>query len=218
MASRPGGLLPRTPAGRWTLPAARPGEDGLVGEVLTRHEMLLDVIHLVRRLGWEDESPSQQRALMQVEVVHLGEGQALGTRHVTDAQLAEVLEQVAQRAFAWLVQRTPPGYRFSLDDGLRLNPVDDLTATQIAPEVLISAARARGIEVRRSMECLVTAHPYHADDGWIALHGPFRAAGPFATESEAVAAIVASHVELRNLLQANGATDIAASVERLVDV
>lgn len=210
--------LPHLVVGEWTLPAAKPGEDGVAGEVLTRHEMLLDVIHVVRSLGWEDESPSEKRDLTQVEVVHLGEGQALGTRHVADSQRAEVLEQVAQRAFAWLVQRTPPGYRFSLDDGLRLNPIDDLTATQIAPEALIAAARARGIEVTRSLEWLITAGTFHAEDGWVALHGPFRAAGPFPTESEAVAVIAAGRAKLRNLLQANGAADLEDAVDRLVEV
>ncbi|MBF6301629.1 hypothetical protein IU459_29425 [Nocardia amamiensis] len=194
-----------------------------MGRVLTRDEMLLDVIHIVRKRRWggQAETPAETRALMRAEVVYMPESLPVGTCTVPEPELVEVLETVAQRALDWLNDSSPAGYRFTMDDGLRLDPVMDLDSEHVAPEAVIAAARSRGLEIPPEIERLAAAHvvgPPHGEN-WRAVYNVASvAAGPFETEAAVTAAVRAGRNRLSEHLRSSGAPDLADTFTRWIEI
>ncbi|MGW4719740.1 hypothetical protein [Nocardia sp. NPDC004260] len=223
MTAGPPVPLSRWHVGRWTMPAAQRGRPGQVGRVLTRDEMLLDVIHIARKHRWggQAETPAETRALMRAEVVYMPESRPVGTCTVPEPELVEVLETVGQRALNWLNDSSPPGYRFTMDDGLRLDPVMDLDSEHVAPEAVIATARSRGIEIPSKIEQIAVAHvvgPPHGKN-WLAVYDvAFVAAGPFETEAAGTAAVRAGRNLLSKHLRSRGADDLADTSPRWIEV
>ncbi|MEV0081136.1 hypothetical protein AB0H58_32385 [Nocardia neocaledoniensis] len=216
--------------GRWTMPAAETDADAVIGRTLTPHELMLDIIHLVRRRGWNNsgqgtghgpggisETLLEIKDLMRVEVLYLGEGHPVGTGTVPDPELAETLERVGRRAFGWLADRAPAGYMFSLDGGLSLDPIPDVATDHVAPEAVVEAAADRGIEIPTELEMLATAHVNTGPWRALAKVG-FTAGGPYASAEEAIEAIEVGRRALCEHLRAHGATDLADTLPRWIDV
>ncbi|MDQ3153846.1 MAG: hypothetical protein M3R63_19755 [Actinomycetota bacterium] len=202
--------------GRWTMPAAVPGEPGTIGVVLTHDELLLDVIVLARHRGWRIDDAADVAALMDAEI--LVESTPVGTAVVKDDQVAAVLRRTADRAFQWLAARAPDGYVFALRDGLYLDPASDLDGAVVAPEAALAAAHERGIPLPRDVERMATAHVTPSADSWVALDLPFVAAGPFDAPEDAAAVIERARDDLATALRRGGAADLADTRPRWIPV
>lgn len=217
-------------AGHWSMPAVESNADAVIGRTLTPHELLLDIVHIVRKRGWNEEgkglgygpgglseSLTEIKDMMRVEVLYLGEGIPVGTATVPDPELAEVLDRVGHRAFDWLAERAPAGYEFTMTGGLSLDPIMDLTTDHIAPEAVIAAAADRGIEVPWELVLLATAHVQTAP--WRALaRVASRAGGPYDSLEETVEAIKSGRRALCDHLREQGADDLADTLPRWIDV
>ena len=198
------------------MPAANSGERGTVGAVLTRHELLFDLITLARQRGWNGETPTESSTLEHVELVM--ESSQVGTGVIADVDTAAVLQRVADRAFRWLDTHSPAGYRFALRDGLYLDPIRDLNIDVLAPETVIEVARQRQVLVPQDVEQLATAHVRPSIGGWVALHHPRIVAGPLDTSAEAVVIIERARDELAGTLRVGGSADLAATRARWAPV
>lgn len=213
--------------GRWTEPAAPPGEPGVIGRVITHHELLFDVVTFARQRGWLGTTHAEASILQEVELVV--ESSLVGAGVVTDPAVVEVLRDVALRALAWLNDNCPVGYRFELGNDLRLVPINDLDADIVALEAVINAAHDRGIAVapagspeippsRAGIDQLARGHVGKGSDGWVVRVMPFVVAGPFGTETEAVSAVERARDELAWALRTAGADDLARTRDRWAPV
>jgi hypothetical protein len=219
--------LARWHSGRWTMVAAEPGQPGIVGRLMTWHEMQLDVVHIVRKRRWNEpelmESHAEIRALMRVEIEYLPEAIPIGTGVVPvhETELLEALENVSARALRWLNDRAPAGYTFSMVGGLHLLANIDLSANHIAPEAILSIAADRGLAIPRDLANLAVAHvvgPPHGEQ-WRAIYSAvFVAAGPVGSQEEAIEVVRGGRMMLRDHLQDRGAADLAETFSRWTEI
>jgi hypothetical protein len=202
--------LTRWHVGPWTTRGTRPGSPFEPGLKRTPDELNFDIVGLSRILGRRQTLPEEMLVRRCQAALRPTDPRPCGVQTLTDPDLARDLAETAERAFAWIADRAPSGYEFTLTDAVELRPLLDLDAPVVAIEAVIDraavplpAARLAASHVRRS----TSGHWYAGDAvcNW---------SGPHDTAADATAAVHAAREALVTQLRAAGREDLATTAPR----
>ncbi|MFC0629122.1 hypothetical protein [Kribbella deserti] len=152
--------LTRWHVGPWTARGTAPGEPLQPGRRRTPDELNFDIIGLARILGRRLSGPEELQVRLWQNELRPTHTRLCGVHTLADPENAERLAATAAKAFEWLAQQAPEGYRFVRTDAVYLEPLEGESALTV----------------------------WEAPDGWVVGDAACRWAGPFATQAEAIEA------------------------------
>ncbi|WP_329002196.1 hypothetical protein OHA18_03840 [Kribbella sp. NBC_00709] len=206
--------LTRWHVGPWTTRGTRLGEPFEAGRKRTPDELNFDVVGLARILGRRLSGREELQVRLWQNELRPTHTRMCGVHTLADPANAQLLDDTAQEALAWLGERAPAGYEFVLTDAVELRPLVDLDAEVVAIETVVElagvhlpAARLAAAHVRRS-----------ATGSWYAGDAVCNWSGPHENTDAAVDAVRAARAELTDQLRAAGRDDLAATSSRWPDV
>jgi len=207
-------VLTRWHVGPWTTRGTRPGEPFEPGVKRTPDELNFDVVGLARILGRRLSGRDELQVRLWQNELRPTHTRLVGVHTLADPANAQLLQDTAQQALAWLAERAPDGYEFVLTDAVELRPVLDLDAEVVAVEAVVELA---GVDLPASR--LATAHVRRAaSGGWYAGDAVCNWSGPHESADAAAAVVKAARTELIDQLRAAGRDDLAATSARWPDV
>ncbi|MFD3404097.1 hypothetical protein ACFWUU_25645 [Kribbella sp. NPDC058693] len=202
--------LTRWHVGPWTTRGTRPGEPLEPGRKRTPDELNFDVVGLARILGRRLSGREELQVRLWQNELRPTHTRLVGVHTLAGLSNAQLLQDTAQQALAWLAERAPAGYQFVLTDAVELRPVVDLDAEVVAVEAVVALA-AVDLPAAR----LAAAHVRRAASGdWYAGDAVCNWSGPHESAEAAVTAVQAARDELVEQLRAAGRDDFAATAPR----
>lgn len=180
------------------------------GRRRTGDELNFDVVGLARILGRRLSGQDELQVRLWQNELRPTHTRLCGVHTLADPDNAQLLQQTAQEALAWLTERAPAGYEFVLTDAVELRPLLDLNADVVAVDAVVQLANVPLPAAR-----LATSHVRRSAAGhWYAGDAVCNWSGPHATSDEAVAAVETARRELIAQLRAAGRDDLAATATR----
>ncbi|MFC6162109.1 hypothetical protein [Kribbella jiaozuonensis] len=202
--------LTRWHVGPWTTRGTRPGEPLEPGRKRTPDELNFDVVGLARILGRRLSGREELQVRMWQNELRPTHTRLVGVHTLADPSNAQLLQDTAQQALAWLAERAPAGYQFVLTDAVELRPVLDPDAEVVAVEAVVELA---GVDLPAAR--LAAAHVRRAASGaWYAGDAVCNWSGPHESAEAAVTAVQAARDELVEQLRAAGRDEFAATAPR----
>lgn len=207
-------VLTRWHVGPWTTRGTRPGEPLEPGRKRTPDELNFDVVGLARILGRRLSGRDELQVRLWQNELRPTHTRLVGVHTLADPSNAQLLQDTAREAVAWLGERAPAGYQFVLTDAVELRPVLDVDAEVVAVDAVVELA---GVDLPAAR--LATAHVRRAASGdWYAGDAVCNWSGPHESPDAAVAVVRAARAELVDQLRAGGRDDLAATSIRWPDV
>jgi hypothetical protein len=206
--------LTRWHVGPWTTRGTRPDEPFEPGRKRTPDELNFDVVGLARILGRRLSGREELQVRLWQNELRPTHTRLVGVHTLADPSNAELLQDTAQKALAWLAERAPAGYEFVLTDAVELRPVLDLDGEVVAVEAVVELA---GVHLPAAR--LAAAHVRRTSSGnWYAGDAVCNWSGAHENADGAIDAVRAARVELIDQLRAAGRDDLAATSTRWPDV
>ncbi|TDW19607.1 hypothetical protein [Kribbella kalugense] len=202
--------LTRWHVGAWTTRGTLRGEAPAPGRKRTSDELYFDVVGLARILGRRLSGRDELQVRLWQNELRPTHTRMCGVHTLADPANAQLLQDTAQEALAWLGERAPAGYEFVLTDAVELRPVLDLDGEVVAVDAVVELAGAVLPAAR-----LAAAHVRRSSSGeWYAGDAVCNWSGPHDTADAAIDVVRAARAELVEQLRAAGRDDLAATADR----
>jgi hypothetical protein len=180
------------------------------GRRRTTDELYFDVVGLARILGRRLSGRDELQVRLWQNELRPTHTRMCGVHTLADPANAQLLQETAREALAWLGERAPAGYEFVLTDAVELRPLLDLDGEVVAVDAVVELA---GVDLPAGR--LAVAHVRRSSSGeWYAGDAVCNWSGPHDTADVAIDVVQAARDELVEQLRAAGRDDLAATADR----